>query len=99
MAPNSPEVTKDNPQLRWTSSEPAWFRCGVDNSANLVDCGKGLTGTNVSLAFLHKMCSCKSVCATLKERLCSLKHTEYKDIYIVVKWALEWSYSQIGKTE
>ncbi|XP_028410633.1 uncharacterized protein LOC114533322 [Dendronephthya gigantea] len=42
--PDTPKVTKSNPTFRWTSSEDADFKCGVDNSFNLVDCGDGANG-------------------------------------------------------
>ncbi|CAB3983302.1 Hypothetical predicted protein [Paramuricea clavata] len=42
--PGQPSVTKSSPTFRWTSSEPANFKCGIDNSFNLVDCNNGSSG-------------------------------------------------------
>ena len=49
---NQPVVTKNNPTFRWTSSEPAKFKCALDSDQfNERDCGDGTsshwTGTNI----------------------------------------------------
>ena len=41
---DQPKTTKQNPTFTWTSSEPAKFKCGLDNSFNLVDCDQGTSG-------------------------------------------------------
>ena len=39
------QLTNAAPTFKWTSSENAVFKCGIDNSFNLQDCGEGLTGS------------------------------------------------------
>ena len=41
---DQPKLTKSNPSFTWTSSESATFKCGIDNSFNLQDCGEGIKG-------------------------------------------------------
>ena len=41
-----PKITKSNPTFTWKSSEPAVFKCAIDNDGqlNFFDCGNGTNG-------------------------------------------------------
>ena len=40
-----PTLTRSNPTFRWTSSEPATFKCAFDGGQfNIQDCGDGISG-------------------------------------------------------
>ncbi|CAB4028569.1 Hypothetical predicted protein [Paramuricea clavata] len=40
-----PTLTRNNPTFRWTSSEPATFKCALDGGQfNVHDCGDGISG-------------------------------------------------------
>lgn len=39
-----PKKFRSNPTLTWSSSEPANFKCRMENSLEGFDCGNGMTG-------------------------------------------------------